>query len=216
MRRKLLTLLVGILLTTLTACGGDSEDTKNSGKLDQYRAGDYIEIMESDTFYIYFTSYILDSEATIKMAVDGDDSCVEVDRVGLSVRALTYNGTLYYINDEAKKILVVESEVDEEVVRPGDIDYSGTTFRNAGKGAIADLAGIDDNAYDYEEFIAGTGENEFLVRYYFKGENLYAIQTITAELRHTMVVNTLTKDIPEGFIEMPSGYKMVDAMNFNN
>jgi len=215
MKRKLLTSLTIVLLVTLTACGGGSAGDE-AGKFDSYKAGEFIEIIESGTYYIYYTSYILGSEATIKMAVDGDDSSMEVDRVGLHVRALTYNGTLYYINDEEKKIFAVESEVDEEVVRPGGFDYSGISFRNAGSGAIAELAGIDDNTYDYEEFTAGSGENEVLVRYYLKGDNLYAIQTEMGEVWQTMVINELSKDIPEDLIKPPTGYKMVDAMGFFN
>jgi hypothetical protein len=215
MKKKLLTSLAIVLLATLTACGGGSLDDE-SGKFDSYKSGEFVEIIESGTYYIYYTSYILGAEATIKMAVDGDDSSMEVDRVGLSVRALTYNGTLYYINDEEKKIFAVESEVDEDIVRPGDFDYSGITYRNAGNGAISDLAGIDDNTYDYEEFIAGSGENEFLARYYLKGDSLYVIQTEMEEVWQTMVIHKLSKDIPDGLIAMPSGYKMVDAMGFFN
>lgn len=215
MKNILLTLLVVILLTTLTACGGGTTDDETA-KFDQYKSGEYVEIMESGTYYMHYTSHVLGSEVTIKMAVDGDDSSVEIDRVGLYIRVLTYNGTLYYINDEEKKVFTVESDVDEEVVRPGGFDYSGITFRNAGNGAIAELAGIDDNAYDYEEFTAGSGENEVLVRYYLKGDSLYAIQTEMWDVWETMVIHELSKDIPEDLIKPPTGYKMVDAMGFFN
>jgi len=215
MKRKLLTSIAILFLTTLTACGGSTADDK-TGEFDNYKSGAFIEIMESGTYYMHYTSYVLGTEATIKMAVDGDDSSVEIDRVGLFIRVLTYNGTLYYINDEEKKIFAVESEWDEEAVRNGVFDYSGIAFRNAGKGSIAELAGIDDNAYDYEEFIAGSGENEVLVRYYLKGDNLYAIQTEMGEVWQTMVINELSKDIPEDLIKPPTGYKMVDAMGFFN
>lgn len=215
MKNILLTLLVVISLATMTSCGGDSAGDE-AGKFDQYKSGEYVEIMESGTYYMHYTSYVLGTEATIKMAVDGDDSSVEIDRVGLLIRVLTYNGTMYYINDQEKKIFVVENEWDEEVYRNGVFDYSGITFRNAGKGSIAELAGIDDNEYDYEEFTAGSGENEILVRYYLKGDSLYAIQTEMWGVWQTMVIHEFLKDIPEDLIKPPTGYKMVDAMGFFN
>lgn len=216
MKKRLFASLLVVLLAILTACGGISDDTKNSGKFDQYRAGDFVEIMASGTYYLNFTLYMLGAKATFIMAVDGNDSSVEVDGVNLPTRMLIFNGTFYYINDEQKKILAVEGEVDEDVVDVGFFDYSDIAYSTDGNGTIADLAGIDDNAYDYEEFTAGTGENMVLVRYYFKGDNLYAMLIKTGEICQTMVIHALTNDIPDGLIEIPSGYKMVDAMGFYN
>jgi hypothetical protein len=127
MKKKLLTLMAVILLATLTSCGGSTVDDE-TGKFYNYKSGEYVEIMESGTYYMHYTSYVLGTEATIKMAVDGDDSSVEIDRVGLFIRVLTYIGTLYYINDQEKKIFAVESEWDEEALRNGVFAYSGITF----------------------------------------------------------------------------------------
>lgn len=216
MKNKLLVLLIISLMLTLSACSGVTKDTKNSGKFDQYRAGSYVEAMESGTFYMNFTDYIMGAEATIITAVDGNNNSVEVDSVGLPIRVLTLNGTIYYINDEEKKIFAVEGEVDENVFQPVAFDYSGITFLTEGKGVISALSGYDDNAYDYEEFSVGTGETEVMVRYYLKGDNLYVIQTNLGEVWQTMIINEFSKEIPDGLLEIPSGYKMVDAMGFYN
>jgi hypothetical protein len=216
MNKILMMLLTILILATLTACGRDADKSGDSGKFDQYRAGEYVEIMESGTYYIDSISYILGSGTTIKMAVDGNSSSVEIGGVNLPFRILTLNDTFYYINDDEKKITAVESNLDEDVARAGVFNYTGITFSTNGNGAIPDLAGIDDNVYDYEEFTVGTGDNMDLIRYYFKGDNLYAIRTKMTGVYLTMVIKELSKDIPEGLLELPSGYKVVDAMGFFN
>ena len=213
MKTKLLALLAIVLLAFLTACGGGTADDE-TGQYDSYKSGEFVEIMESGTYYLNFTDYNMGAEATIKMAVDGDESSVEV--VNLPVRMLTLNGNAYYINDQKKKILAVEGPVDESTFNPVVFDYSGIKFKTEGNGVISSLSEFDDNVYDYEEFSVGTGENEVLIRYYLKGDDLYVIQTNMGEVWHTMVINKLTKEIPEGMLIMPAGYKVVDAMDFYN
>jgi len=96
----------------------------------------------------------------------------------------------------------------------GVFDYSGIEFGANGSGVISDLAGIDENSYDYEEFNIGTAGETAVVRYYFKGDSLYAIEVKMDGIGSTMVINELTKDIPDGLMEMPSGYELVDATGF--
>ncbi len=115
-----------------------------------------------------------------------------------------------------KKVFPLEGPVDENVFNPVEFDYSGIKFKTEGNGVISVLSGFDDNAYDYEEFSVGTGENEVLIRYYLKGDDLYVIQTNMGEVWQTMLINNLTKEIPEGMLKIPAGYKMVDAMGFYN
>jgi hypothetical protein len=220
MKKRLLTLLAVLLLATLTACGGGSEDkdsnagTDEGGKFDSYKSGEFVEIMESGTYYLDCSTYVGGIETSMKMAVDGADSSVEVSGISFPVRMLTLDGTMYYMNDDKKVYMVLEGEETPDPVSNGVFDYSGIEFGANGKGAISDLAGIDDNSYDYEEFnIASEGETA-VVRYYFKGDNLYAIEVKMEGVGSTMVINELSKDIPDGLMEMPSGYELVDATGF--
>lgn len=220
MKKKILALLLVLLLATLTACGGGSEDkdkdpgTDAGGKFDNYKSGEFVEIMESGTYYLDASTYVSGIESNMKMAVDGADSSVEVSGISFPVRMLTLDGKMYYMNDEKKVYMMLEGEETPDPVESGVIDYSGIEFGANGNGAISDLAGIDDNSYDYEEFNVGSGQEEAVVRYYFKGESLYAIEVKMGGVGSTMVINELSKDIPDGLMEMPSGYELVDATGF--
>lgn len=220
MKKKLLVLLAVLLLATLTACGGGDEDKDNTpgadegGKFDNYKSGEFVEIMESGTYYLDCSAFVSGIETSMKMAVDGADSSVEVSGIGYPVRMLTLDGKMYYMNDEKKVYMVMEGEEVTDPVDNGVFDYSGIEFGADGNGPISDLAGIDDNSYDYEEFSIGTGDEEAFVRYYFKDDNLYAIEAKMGGVGSTMVINELTKDIPDGLMEMPSGYQLVDATGF--
>ena len=220
MKKKLLALLAVLLLATLTACGGGTEDKDNNagtdegGKFDNYKSGEFVEIMESGTYYLDYTAYVNGIESTMKVAVDGSNTSVEVSGIGFPVRMLTLDDKMYYMNDDKKVYMVLEGEEAPNPVDSGIFDYSGIEFGANGKGAISDLTGIDDNVYDYEEFNVGSGEEMAVVRYYFKGDNLYAIEVKMGGVGSTMVINELTKNIPDGLMEMPSGYEQVDATGF--
>jgi hypothetical protein len=220
MKKRLLMLVVVLLLATLTACGGGSEDkdsnkgTDEGGKFDNYKSAEFVEIMESGTYYLDYSAYVSGIESSMKMAVDGSNSSVEISGIGFPVRILTLDGKMYYINDDKKVYMLMEGEEVPDPVDSGIFDYSGIEFGADGSGSISDLAGIDDNSYDYEEFNMGTGDEEAIVRYYFKGDNLYAIEVKMGGVGSTMVINELSKDIPEGLMEMPSDYELVDATGF--
>jgi hypothetical protein len=220
MKKKLLVLLAVLLLATLTACGGGTEDKDNTpgtdegGKFDNYMSKEFVEIMESGTYYLDCSTYVMGIETFMKMAVDGSDSSVEVSGIGFPVRMLTLDGKMYYMNDEKKVYMILEGEETPDPVDSGILDYEGIDFGANGKGVISDLDGIDGNTYDYEEFTIGTGDEAAVVRYYFKDDNLYAIEVKTSGQGYTMVINELTEDIPAGLMELPSGYELVDATGF--
>jgi len=220
MKKRLLALLVVLLLATLTACGGGTEDKDDNtgmddgGKFDNYKSGEFVEIMASGTYYLDYTAYVNGIESSMKVAVDGTDASVEVSGIGFPVRMLTIDGKMYYMNDDKKVYMVFEGSETPDPVESGIFDYSGIEFGTDGSGAINDLAGIDDNVYDYEEFSTGTGEETAVVRYYFKGDNLYAIEVKMNGVGSTMVINELSNKIPEGLMDLPSGYELVDATGF--
>lgn len=225
MKNKWMAALLVLMLAMLTACGGggagDDNDnngndpgTNEGGKFDNYKSGQFVEIMESGTYYLDCSAYVMGIETSMKMAVDGKNSSVEVSGIGFPVRMLTMDGKMYYMNDEKKVYMVLEGEDAPDPAEAGIFDYEGIEFGKNGNGPISDLAGIDDNSYDYEEFtVDGDGEAA-VVRYYFKGDNLYAIEVKVDEVGSTMVINEMTKDIPDGLMELPAGYEEVDATAF--
>ncbi len=224
MKKQMLMLLMVFLLAIMTSCGSgtESSDEDSGGKFDQYKAGKYVEIMESGTYYLDCTAYVTgiaevsNVETSMKMAVDGKNSSVEIVVPGfdLPVRIVTLDGKSYYINDDEKSYAAIDGETTIDPEDTGIFDYEGIKYGSDGKGAISALAGVDDNQYDYEEFNAGTGDDKTVARYYFKGDNLYAIEVTVGEVSSAMVINELTQTVPDGLIEMPSGYKSVELASF--
>jgi len=224
MKKKWMAVLAVLLLATLTACGGGGADTDNgkdddanidtSGKFDNYKSGQFVEMMESGTYYLDCSAYVMGIETSMKMAVDGKDSSVEVSGVGFPVRMLTLDGKMYYMNDDKKVYMVLEGEEAPDPTDNGVYDFDGIKFGKNGTGPISDLAGIDDNSYDYEEFTVDADGDKAVARYYFKGDNLYAIEVKIGDMGSTMVINEMTKNIPDGLMKLPSGYEEVDATAF--
>jgi hypothetical protein len=224
MKKQIIVLLTVALMVMMTSCGSGttSSDENSGGKFDQYKAGKYVEIMESGTYYLECTAYVTGIEETsnvetsMKMAVDGKNSSVEIIVPGFDfpVRILTVDGKLYYINDDEKSYAIMDGETTIDPEDTGIFDYEGIKYGSDGKGAISALAGVDTNQYDYEEFTVGTGEDKTVARYYFKGDNLYAIEVTAGEVSSAMVINELTQTVPDGLIEMPSGYKSVELASF--
>lgn len=225
MNKKILALLAVLLLAMLTACGGGSNDkdgntgNNGSGRFDDYKAGAYVEMLVAGTYYMDGIVYMsgLDADwgkATIKMAVDGLEGSVEIIGMGDPIRMLMLDRKMYYLNDEKKVYMVREDQKELDPASMDIFDYTDIKYSTEGSGTIPGLTGVDDKAYAFEEFRVGTGEKSLLLRFYFNGESMHALEIKAGEIGNILVINKLTRDIPDGLIALPSEYKIVDAMSF--
>lgn len=225
MKKLIFGLLLASMLVLMTACGGTADNGGNgednpgggdaTGKFDQYKAGDYVEIMESGTYYMDTTLYMMGIESNMVLAVDGTDMSVEMSGIGFPVRVLMLDGKAYYLNDDKKVYMVMPDAEIPEPEQTGVFDYEGIAFGKDGNGPVTGLAGVDDNSYDYEEFTIDQDGTTATVRYYFKGDDLYAMEmTMGEETAMTFVINGFSGELPDGILELPSDYEEVDQANF--
>lgn len=216
-----LTLVLGLAL--LAGCGqsGDGGDGKDNpggdetGKFSAYKAGSYVAAMESGTYYMDATVYVAGISSGMAIAVDGTDISVEMGGLGVPIRVLILDGKAYYLNDDKKVYMVMP---DAQVPLPeqtGVLDYTGIAFGKDGTGPVAGLAGVDDNAYAFEEFTVTENGTEASIRYYFKGNDLFAMEMTTGEdVAMTFVINGFSDEIPAGLMELPADYAEVDQAGF--
>lgn len=224
MKKLILYLMLALMLVLMTACGGSADNGGNgednpgggdTGKFDDFKAGSYVEIMESGTYYMDTTAYVMGIETAMVMAVDGKDMSIKMSGIGFPIRVLMLDGEAYYLNDDKKVYMLMPDAEVPEPEQTGVFDYSGIEFGKDGNGPVSGLAGVDDNSYDYEEFTVTEDGTEATVRYYFKGDNLYAMEMTTdGEVAMTFVINGFSGDIPAGLLELPSDYEEVDATEF--
>jgi uncharacterized lipoprotein YehR (DUF1307 family) len=223
MKKLIFALMLALMMLLMTACGGSGDTGGNgednpgdeTGKYDQYKAGSYVEVMESGTYYMDTTAYLMGIETQMVMAVDGKDASVKVAGIGFPIRVLMLDGKAYYLNDDKKVYMVMPEAEVPDPEDTGVYDYTGIEFGKEGNGPIAGMAGVDDNAYDYEEFSITENGTEAVVRYYFKGDDLYAMEMTTGEeIAITFVINDFSGSIPAGLLELPSDYTEVDETGF--
>ncbi len=223
MKQKILVfmlLLAAVLAGVLAGCskeekGPDALEEPQEGAVtdpyQDYQAGSYARIMAGGTYYMECSYYVMGIESVMRMAVRGAQSDVTVGGIGFPVRIILKDGKAYTLNEE-KKVYTVSALSSEPAASQenGLFDYSGLAFSQKGQSAISALEGTDGASYPYEEFLAGTGGERIRVRYYFKGDALYAVEIQGAGTPVAMVIKTLTAAIPPGMLEIPGDFRETD------
>lgn len=139
------------------------------------------------------------------------------------------NGQFY--KDEYDDYYYVNRDENGSV---NDSEYSNLVYKGNGNGQISSLAsmGIDQNSYDYEEFVVASDEDySYLVqtgevtqeqvdslmgtnmRYYYDGGKLYAITVSVMGIETVMIIEELSSTIPSNMLTVPAGYKEAEEIN---
>ena len=225
MKQKIFLLMLllpaAILSASLAGCskeedgkGGAEEEVQEEAVKDPYQgyqAGSYARIMADGTYYMECSYYVMGIESIMRMAVRGEESDVTVGGIGFPVRIILKDGKSYTLNEEKKVYTVAAFSPDPAASREsGLFDYRGMDFSQKGQSVIEALEGTDAGAYPYEEFQAGSGADRIRVRYYFKGDALYAVEIQGAGTPVAMVIKTLTAAIPPKMLEIPGDFRETD------
>ena len=210
MKKLLIVLLALSLVFAMAACSPAEEDPaasangENGGEAGAYSSSEALALLQSGKYYMDYTAYVMDIEADIKMAVDGDDSDVITSAMGMTARNLMLDGMIYSFDDTTMTYTASSAADLTEAVTSGEMteQYQDLVFAATGNGAIPGLEEIDAAAYDYDEYTL----DDISMRFYMNDSSLYAVYTAVEGIDTVMVINELSADIPEGMLVMPKGY----------
>lgn len=182
---------------------------------DDTKSKEYFDAMNSGKYYLEATAYTLGFEMTTRQAIDGENSESISMLLGMTTHTLQLGNLIYTLDDENKTYTITETsegDTDLQVVQ----EYPGLTYNGSGNAALADLVGVDDNEYYYEEFTFtlqedGADPETCTLRYYFDGDTFYAMETIVTGVSITMVIETFSTEIPSGMLVLPSDYTEISA-----
>lgn len=205
--------------TQATAQSSSAADTTSSDKenasAESTEIGDrlgklsksYIEIMESDNYYMAFRSTttfegeMMESETM--MTVSGDRTAMQSKSADTETAMVMMDGNIYMIDHVSKTVIVMPqttAEGDEtlpempessEPVEVDDIEYIGSG---------------EEDGLVYEEYRTESGTQIF---YYFDGSDLKKIKTIDESFESIMEILELSDNVSEDAFEIPADYQQV-------
>lgn len=205
--------------TQATAQSSSAADTTSSDKenasAESTEIGDrlgklsksYIEIMESDNYYMAFRSTttfegeMMESETM--MTVSGDRTAMQSKSADTETAMVMMDDNIYMIDHVSKTVIVMPqttAEGDEtlpempessEPVEVDDIEYIGSG---------------EEDGLVYEEYRTEGGTQIF---YYFDGSDLKKIKTIDESFESIMEILELSDNVSEDAFEIPADYQQV-------
>ncbi len=179
----------------------------------------YMEMLASEEYFldvsfIYGGEVYYNTLAQKGGTMAGVSSTLSMD---LShIRTLTKEGRTYFINDADKVYFEADRGVGAGLTNA--VDYSGAKYKGSGR----DTTNVG-KALDYDEYICPTydGGECFTRLYLDQNGNLFAI--LDYEMRDGEVVSSLerdvasfTKEIPDGWLELPRDYADIGEDEFFN
>lgn len=207
-------MLAIITLIAITGCGKKEENKVEEPKID-------VEIdTRSKTFKTFSNikeDYILSIEGeadlgegeeaiTITMAVKGQklsmDLKTDSERMGIIYKD---NTTYVILHDE--KTYIKEQGKDEDAIEDMTIFSAEDLDEIKDKEYVVGKEKIDGVDYNYEEY-KDEKENE-TTRFYFQGDDLKYIRTISEDENILLKVNELSSKVDDSLFEVPSDYSEI-------
>jgi hypothetical protein len=189
-----------LLMVLLASCG----------KGDEHKSYETVKLLQGDTYYYegkFYDGSDLDGY-TIKMAVKGSEFVIVFsDEKGAELgRSLKIDGKGYYV-DTASKEYSRDAYYDAV-----SFAYSEMTFLESGSAKITAMKGIDDQEYTFEKYETTYGAEKGVMYFYYKGDDLYAIQenfvdAAGTDISEVVVINKISSEISKEWFDIPEDYK---------
>lgn len=231
MKKLLLVILTTFCILALTACTNRDlpDDTQNNPPSDETQisfadldSGAYAELIANQHYYIEYTIYLGTNPSTsVKEARDGKNIDTMGLAMGLAYRSLRLDNVLYNFMEADKTYTTYNIDENAPLSLEDSVQYQQMTYKESGTGAIPLFEQVDDAVYAYDEYsipaATSTVETEMIMRFYLQADadgelSLYAIYSVLDGSEQTWIVDLLSADIPDGMLQLPSGYTNIGAI----
>ena len=166
---------------------------------------EFVNLLESGHYYLDGSYILLGLETPIEIAVDGNNFDVEAKTFIGSTRIIYLDNQTYILNNNDLTISIATESEEDSGLTNIVIDYNNYSKTGDGESKIPYTN--DDTIYEYYEYM--NNETDSVIRYYFKDNELYCIHTMDTLIENILIINELTKNIPEDRLSLPKGYKEI-------
>lgn len=203
--KKILLFTLAVAALFLTACQNPDFNDKMIVFTGDFASKEYITILANGTYYMDYSLFYDGMIISNEIAVDGDKIESRSNVNGSVSHTLFLDGNTYFLDDENK--VYFRAEVSAEDGLSSSIDYSAAKYITSGKEDIAIGEG-----YSYDEFSCKTvyGEDCGVKLYTNESGSFCAIVDYMGENSIERDIAAFSKEIPDGFFEIPKDYVLVD------
>lgn len=173
-------------------------DTKGMGDL---LSAAYVDLMKSNEYLMEY-KFTMDYggqtvEVESTLAKKGDVMAVTSDMSGVESTMIFKEDKMYMVDHNSKTVTVMaQTEEAAASMESGSVDMEGVTYLGTGK----------EDGLVYEEYSTDGGN----IKYYFSGKDLVKIAFAVDGQTMMMEILELSKDVPAGMFEIPSGYQVIE------
>ncbi|MBR5554213.1 MAG: hypothetical protein IKV98_10275 [Clostridia bacterium] len=201
------------LLLALSACTEKKADIIDTtiDFPDEYASSEYIEALANESYILDVSLFHDDMLIYNTVAQSGGviESYSSIN--GSTSHTLSRGGETYFIDDENRVYFLADTSDDGGL--QGGVDYSAAKYIGSGRETL-----MTGKECDYDEYLCKTGDGEECgVKLYLndKGE-LSAIVDYYGDQSIERDVSYFSTDIPEGWLEIPADYTLVDEDTYFN
>lgn len=209
---KLICLIVAVMMV-FSGCAekkADFEDTTVKFP-DEYASSEYIEALANES-YIIDVSLFHDGVIIYNTVAQSGGIIESYSDVGGSVsHTLSLGGNTYFIDDKNKVYFLADTSEDGGL--QGGVDYSVAQYVGSGREVL-----MTGKECDYDEYTCKTGDGKECGVKLYLDENgaLTAIVDYFEDQSIERDVSYFSTEIPEGWLELPADYTLVDEETFFN
>ncbi len=200
-------LFIAAFLLAFSACTEKQEDFYDTTVKfpDELASSKYIEALANES-YILEVSLFHDGVIiynTVAQSGGVIESCWEVGKS--RSHTLSQGGKTYFIDDEHKVYFLADTSEDGGL--QGGVDYSAAQYIGSGRETL-----MTGKERDYDEYLCKTSDGEECgVKLYLDPDgDLSAIVDYYKEQSIERDVSYFSTEIPEGWLEIPSDYILID------
>lgn len=194
----------------LFSCSASDDGNKNDKKErieipGDYPAKPYIEALANEEYYLDI-SLLLNGVIIYNTVARRGDTIESRSNVGGSEsHTILIDGVTYFIDDENEVYFKADTASDGGLM--GAVDYSTAVYASSGSEVLA-----TGKEHSYDEYTCKTisGQDCGVKIFTNDSGNLMAIVDYSGDESVERDVAAFSEDIPEGWLEIPKNYKLVD------